>query len=315
MNMIRYITIAAAMMLALAFTGCRHSDEPEHAAPVALVLSAAVYDIDAETSSVWHAGQEFGVYMLGSGRNPMVSNVRHLADNRGVTGYLVPEAAAMTFPTDGTSVDIAAYYPYDGYAADNGHRTTVAVRDGMAADAYLWADAAGASAAAPRVTLAFKSLLAQIRARILCADSEVARLLVRIDGAPRSCDFDVVNGCYTGTADCSAPTGVTVKVSDGAFDLSATVVAAESAEAGPVMTVTALDADGKQIRTYPPVALGALMGLDNGRTFTPNTVYSLAGSITAGGIDLQFTGKSPICILGWTTDPDEESGIIIKNKL
>ena len=54
------------------------------------------------------------------------------------------------------------------------------------------------------------------------------------------------------------------------------------------------------------------MELENGRTFESNTIYNLAGNLGPDKLDMKFTGSSPICILNWGTDPDEESGTIIK---
>lgn len=312
MMKIKYLIIPAAITLASAFTGCGEGDEPLPASKTPLVLMASVYDIDSEISSVWHSGQAFGVYMLEGGRTPLVSNERHLADNRGVTGYLVPENSALMFPTDGSSVDITAYYPYDGHAAVNGHRTTVSVKGGTAPDAFLWGDFENASSKSPRVTLEFKSMLSQIRARILDNDPDVARVVARMEGAPLSCGFDVLNGQYIGTPSNDSPIGVTVKVVERAFELSVVVLGAEGAPDGPSLEITALDKNGKEIRKYPSIALGEMLGLDDGCRFSPNTVYNLAGSLSKNGVDLQFTGSSPICILPWTTDPDEEEGTIIK---
>ena len=55
-----------------------------------------------------------------------------------------------------------------------------------------------------------------------------------------------------------------------------------------------------------------MLELADGRTFKANTVYNLAGNLTAEDVKLQFTGASPICILSWDTDSNEEFGTIIK---
>lgn len=310
--MTKKLSIPSALALALALSGCHH-DDPAPARPSALVLTASVYDIATEESSVWHSGQPFGVYMTDSENTPVATNSRHLADNRGVTGYLVPEGTPLYLPADGSQVRVAAYHPYDEHAAANGHRTTIAIRGSMPPDACLWAEAKNISKSSPRATLGFKSQLAQIRARILNDDPATARIVARIEGAPGKCEFDILEGRYTGTPDCSSPIGITVKVNEGAFELDVVVAATESAEGGPGIVVTALDKSGREIRTYPKVAVGEMLGLENGRTFQPNTVYSLAGTIDSDNLYLQFTGSSPICILTWETDPDEEFGTIIKN--
>lgn len=300
--------------LALSFTGCHNSDDPEAVNQPALVLVGAVYDIDAESSSIWHSGQAFGVYMLDNDHAPIVANVKHLADNRGTTGYLVPEGSSLYLPADGRAVNITAYYPFDGMAVENGHITTITVREGMAADACVWADARNASGANPKVSLGFKSQLSQIQGRLLNEDPATARIVVRVNGAPRSCGFDVINGRYVGTPDCTSPIGATVKVTEGAFEFTAIVAATESAANGPSIEITALDSNGKEIRTYPAVPLGDMLGLSGGRQFEQNTIYNLAGNLSAENVDMKFTGSSPICILNWGTDPDEETGTIIKNQ-
>lgn len=91
----------------------------------------------------------------------------------------------------------------------------------------------------------------------------------------------------------------------------ATASAASRAGDGAVLVVVSLDSDGNVIKEYPPVNMEDLLDLDNG-TFAPNTSYNFAGDISSEGLDIQFTGTSPICILNWATDPDEESGTIIK---
>lgn len=305
------LCISAALALAVVTAGCHSDDEPAPA-PASLVLMASVYDIDAESSSIWHSGQVFGVYMLDSDNMPVASNIRHIADNRGVTGYLVPEQNAIYLPADGTPSDIAAYYPYDESAPSNGHQTTISVREGIPADAYLWASVTDVVAANPRATLGFKSQLAQIHLHLLNDDPAVARVVARIYGAPRSCEFDILTGRYTGTPDCGSPIGATVRKLEKAFDITAVVAATQSAPEGACLEITALDNSGRELRTYPPVALGAMMGLVGDRTFEPNTIYNLAGNIGVDELKIQFTGKSPICILSWSDDPDEEFGTIIK---
>lgn len=296
----------------LSLTACHHDDEPRMTIPAAPVITAAIYDIASENSSIWHSGQAFGVYMLDNERIPLAANARHIADNRGATGYLVPEGAALSLPADGSAVSIAAYHPYDAEASSTGHHTTIAVSEGMAPDAYIRAESSGVSTASPRVTLGFKSQLAQISGRIICDDPATARIVARIEGAPRKCTYDIVAGRYDGTPECS-PIGATVRVLDQAFEFTAVVAATESADGGPVLHITALDRNGRELRTYAPVALGSLLRLSDSRTFAPNTVYRLAGELDACDLRLQYTGTSPICILQWDTDPDEEFGTIIKN--
>lgn len=313
--MMKNIILTAILpALALHLTGCTNSDDPETVTQPALVLVGAVYDIDAESSSIWHSGQAFGVYMLNSDQAPIAANVKHLADNRGTTGYLVPEGVSLCFPADGHPVNIAAYYPFDKTAAENDNRTTITVREGMAADACVWAEARNASGANPKVSLGFKSQLSKIQGRLLNEDPATARIVVRVNGAPRSCGFDVINGRYVGTPDCTSPIGATVKVTEGAFEFTAIVAATESTANGPSIEITALDSNGKEIRTYPAVPLGDMLGLSGGRQFEQNTIYNLAGNLSAENVDMRFTGSSPICILNWGTDPDEETGTIIKNQ-
>ena len=309
-TMIKKIILSVA--IAVALSGCHSNNDPEPQNPTALVLMAAVYGINDGDVSVWHSGQPFGVYMLGSDNTPAAANAQHRADNRGATGYLVPDGAALCLPDDGKQVDIAAYYPYDESAQDNGHTTTITISEGMAPDAFLWARCNNADRNNHRITMKFKSQLAQIRMRILNDDPATARIVARIEGAPRSCRFDVINGCYIGSPACDSPIGVPVTVREGAFECSAVVAAAESAAGGPVLQITALDNSGKEIRRYPPIPLGNMLELADGRTFKANTVYNLAGNLTAEDVKLQFTGASPICILSWDTDSNEEFGTIIK---
>lgn len=313
MTTIKYIPtyLAAGLGALLSLTACHNDDESQASLPGVPVITAAIYDIASENSSIWHSGQIFGVYMLDSERAPLAANARHIADNRGVTGYLVPEGTALSLPADGSAVSIAAYHPYDADAARADHRTTIAVSEGMAPDAYIRAESGGVSTASPRVTLGFKSQLAQISGRIICSDPSTARIVARIEGAPRSCSYDIVAGRYDGTPECS-PIGATVSVLDRAFEFTAVVAATESAAGGPILHITALDRNGRELRTYRPVALGPLLRLSDSRTFAQNTVYKLAGELDAADLRLQYTGTSPICILQWDTDPDEEFGTIIK---
>lgn len=301
-----------ALALAISATACSSHDDPVPSSQSALILKADVYDIDAESSSLWHSGQPFGVYMLHGDNIPVESNARYLADNRGVTGYLVPEGNALLFPADGSPVKVAAYYPYSESAITQGHRCTIEVREGTAPDAYLWAAAGNASSSNPCVRLGFRSQLAQLQIRVLNDDPAIARMIVRIENAPRSCAFDILNGLYIGEPDCTSPIGMTVKVCEGAFEITGVVAATMSAEGGPRLVATSVDKSGREIRRYPPVALGAMLKLNNGREFKPNTIYKLAGNINVNELNLQFTGSSPICILNWGFDPDEESGTIIK---
>lgn len=304
-------TISAVLALTMVLGGC-HSKDDAPSGPTPLVLTAAVYDIDAETSSVWHSGEPFGVYMFADNKTPTAANVRYFADNRGATGYLVPDGNAICFPSDQSQVNVASYYPFDESAAANGHTTIVTASEGMAPDGCVWAKASGASALKPRVQMHLKSMLAQISGRILNNDPATARIVARIEGAPRSARLDILSGKYTEMLDCDSPIGVTVKALEGAFEVSAVIVAGESCEDGSKLVLTALDGAGNELRTYPGVALGELLKLGNERLFEPNTVYKIAGDIDAEGVDLRFTGLSSICILSWASDPDEESGTIIK---
>lgn len=316
MQNIRFLLmLPVGVALAIALQGCRHDDNPAPVAEVSAVIVASVYDIDADTPSVWHSGEAFGVYMLGNGNKPLAANARHFADDRGVTGYLVPEGKPLVFPADGAGVAVTAYYPFDPKAADNGDVVTVTVTEGTAPDAYLWAMDPESGVGSPKVTLDFRSTLARIKGRVLCSDPEVAGISARLEGAPRSCGFDVAAGRYVGIPDCNSPIGVAVRKAGGAFDLSAVIVATATAASrageSAYLVVVSLDSDGNVIKEYPPVNMEDLLDLDNG-AFAPNTSYNFAGDISSEGLDIQFTGTSPICILNWATDPDEESGTIIK---
>lgn len=299
------------ILAALTLCGCNSNDEPTPDS-TALVITASVSDTGSDATLLWHSGQRFGVYLTETGGNILAANRLHLADDRGTTGYLVPDGEAILLPSDAANLTVTAYYPYDESAAETGHTTLVCVDEKTAGTAYLRATSVGVSLAKPKTSLTFTSILSRVEATIINRWPEAARLVAAIEGAPRSCAYDFLGGHYTGQPVCTPPMGMNFASSGSTFSLSASVAACSASDAGPNLAVKVLDAEGRLLRSLDPIPLGRLLRLTDSRSFEPNTAYKLAGTLSPAGLELQYGGTSAICILNWREDPDEENRTFIK---
>lgn len=99
------------------FAGCNDGDKEEEKVPVPAVIQGKVYsfDVNAEAER-WKGNQIIGVTMVKAGSAEPVQpyyNVKYQTTVYPV-GYFTPMSMedVLTYPQDGSKVDIVAYYPY-----------------------------------------------------------------------------------------------------------------------------------------------------------------------------------------------------------
>ena len=112
----RYILLAAAV---LSVAACNKGEmTPDTDTRVALQVTSGIqtraYD------ATWEAGDDIGIFGFtqGDASTQAYTNVRYVTT--GGDGAFTPDGTTIYLPTDGSSLDFVAYYPYTATAMTDG---------------------------------------------------------------------------------------------------------------------------------------------------------------------------------------------------
>lgn len=110
----KYYQIYPYALLALLFMACSGGDEKIiESDPIMFVSQAGSFAGSSETGQ-WQSGDLIGVYMFESGTTTPLSNASNVIYKAGSTGTTTTFSSTtpLKYPTDGSLVSFAAYYPY-----------------------------------------------------------------------------------------------------------------------------------------------------------------------------------------------------------
>lgn len=311
-------------LLTVTFAACSDKEETQQPAQQPVVLTGEVFSIGTDVGTVWSGGQAIGVYMLKSETQEVVgdyANVKHLADNRGATGYLVPaDNVPMFLPEDGSKVDLRAYYPYSADVttgttrSERAHTLAVNVDERTKPDGFLYSkNSSGISSNHASATLQLTSMLTVVKINFLCTLEGAHNISAQLLNMPNQGIFDLIEGRFTQydiVPEAQAMTGSkTQETGSVNFAMQAVILPGELNE-DMTLTVSVYGPKGETLKSYAPIGLHEVLELQN-KQLPENTQYDVAAQLTENdNIETQLVGTSAICILNWTEgDEDPEGGI------
>ena len=304
-----------ACLATFAVSSCSSDDNSEtqpERTPV--VLSSKVYTMDAEDGTVLRSGEEFGVFMLKANTDEPVqgySNVLYTADNYSATGYLIPSGEPMYYPTDGSQVDIVAYFPYREDVtvaalgrADNhsGYIYEMNMKDQKKAkvDDFLHGpQEKGHSAQKAKVQLQMRPVIARIK-MVLEAGADMSveqmsKLNAHLDNLPTIAWFDLIHGTFLELHEKEqVEMKKTTDATTGAITVEALIF---PGAVGKDVELTLKDPTHPEQEIHLSIPLNDVV-----EHAEENTEYQVLAKVTPDGIEAELVGTSPIYVEDWQND-------------
>ena len=188
-------TFSAVALAALLLTACQNDEETMQTdARVALQVTSGIqtraYD------ATWEANDEIGIFGFTQGDAPAqaYSNVRYVTT--GGDGAFTPDGTTIYLPTDGSSLDFVAYYPYTATAMTDGvYTVNVTDQSDQSAIDLMAAGTQTADRSKNTVAFNFEHKLSKIVLTFKPGDgmalSELAGMKVQLTNQQPKATFDV----------------------------------------------------------------------------------------------------------------------------
>lgn len=197
---------AGVAMCTLLAASCSNDDDlpggNDNDGRVALQVSSGIQT--RAFDNLWEAGDQIGIFMLGSGQNTVADgygNVPYLVASAGAGGKaFAPVSEVIYFPTDGSKRDFTAYYPYSADKVTEGvYSIDLTEQDPQKdIDFMLAGKVTDKSRTDANVSFQFAHKLVKIVMDIKPGDGVTAddlkNVAVSLTGQPTAGTFDVLNG-------------------------------------------------------------------------------------------------------------------------
>lgn len=276
------------MLSGLAFTACVDNDDKSEwndgSQPISFTSSIKGINTRA-VDSKWTAGDKIGVFMKatsGDLASAIAVNKQHATDANGNVSA-VDADNALYYPTDGSSVDFIAYYPYTASLTGNVYKVNVADQSKPENIDLLYSNNATgfAKGTANKPQLQFAHQLSQIVFNIT-KDATVPSLnglTVTFEGMNTTADFALANGALSNV-------GAAAKI--------AAVVDETAATAKTIVLPAAALADVKVVFNL------------NGKTFTADYPQKelLTGRKYTHNVKLSDSNGQPVIVMDAATIED-----------
>ena len=278
----------ATVLSGLAFTACVDNDDKSEwndgSQPISFTSSIKGVNTRA-VDSKWTAGDKIGVFMKatsGDLASAIAVNKQHATDANGNVSA-VDADNALYYPTDGSSVDFIAYYPYTASLTGNVYKVNVADQSKPENIDLLYSNNATgfAKGTANKPQLQFAHQLSQIVFNIT-KDATVPSLnglTVTFEGMNTTADFALANGALSNV-------GAAAKI--------AAVVDETAATAKTIVLPAAALADVKVVFNL------------NGKTFTADYPQKelLTGRKYTHNVKLSDSNGQPVIVMDAATIED-----------
>lgn len=278
----------ATVLSGLAFTACVDNDDKSEwndgSQPISFTSSIKGINTRA-VDSKWTAGDKIGVFMKatsGDLASAIAVNKQHATDANGNVSAADADNA-LYYPTDGSSVDFIAYYPYTASLTGNVYKVNVADQSKPENIDLLYSNNATgfAKGTANKPQLQFAHQLSQIVFNIT-KDATVPSLnglTVTFEGMNTTADFALANGALSNV-------GAAAKI--------AAVVDETAATAKTIVLPTAALADVKVVFNL------------NGKTFTADYPQKelLTGRKYTHNVKLSDSNGQPVIVMDAATIED-----------
>lgn len=323
----KLFTLFTLSALLCAATGCSSSDDEPVKQRQPVVLKGEIFALDSDVATVWSGGQAVGVYMVKKGTNEVIdgyANKKHFADNRGVTGYLVPaDNVPMYLPDDGTEVDYRVYYPYDPEVKTDADVSTrsylesayceVIVDKNTAPDGFLYSRNSNYSTAQKESVIQLKSMLSVVNLQVECP-ADTKSLTATIKGTATKGLFDLMEGQFVKReveVEKELPMkGTKESTSESTTFTMEAVILSGLVEMQSFLEILSVNTQN-EVTTYDPLPLAQIIEVDKtDNVAEENTQYNVSAQITEGSnqITTKLLDKSSIVILKWVEDEEDPIG-------
>lgn len=300
----------SVLMVLIPFSSCKdNEDDSPRTSPV--VLKAGIYEFDSAESTIWKAGEKFGVFMVKTGTEEVVSNYAntlYTADDYSATGYLIPTGEPMYYPADGSKVDIRAYHPY----SPNLSKTRSAIEEyvipldlsdqkRVKADALIYSrDGEGLGSGSGSHELQLKPVLSRIMLDLVpgagITENRLKEAKVHIRRIHTNGMFDLLKGKFTSL---TAEKEVETKKRSETGQREAVLFPGEIGQKTTV--AVALETEGGNIRCLEAPLSEATVRMEE------NMQYEMMLKVMPDKLELTLIRTSSIHILDWQDDDDNVS--------
>lgn len=295
------------------------SDDKEEPKPARqeVVIEGEILTLGSDKTAQWKGGEEVGIYMVKAGTNEIVdnyANVKHIAEIRDNKLYFVPaDKVPMYFPEDGSAVSFRAYYPYF-----EGVKTRTWVEKKEKHSALLILDG---SLSIPCVTKE-NTAVNSVQTVKLKLTPILGALTFEMETSAAISSVNMqMNGVYT-KAEFNFLTGELVPATIGQLPVQSNLYTQGSRtviKAGSLVIPSAINDNANleislkdnqnQVVAQGTVSLNEMLETKENEEIKENTLYNVAIQVTENGeIKTQLKGTSPLLILNWTEDKEEEEG-------
>lgn len=302
MKKIKLLLIAIATIAFAAISGCADSDnqgtgfgnDPVTFKSVITADNTQNGTITRATDTTWGT-DDIGVYAIKDGLGMTSANV--LFDNKmySTTGDGTFAPASVTeninFPTDGSTMDFVAYYPYKTTLTDYEYPINVLSQTDLPAIDFMFSTGASANQTTPSITLPFKHMLTNL---VVMIDNQTGKalddLVVTLSGTKTESVYSLADKTFTDDV---------TSVKDIQM---ATVVTGNEATAKAIILPATAPTGAKLNFTMASAGLSYTWDFDPSQVFAGSTRYTFKFILKAGT-------SSPIAVdPDGTIDPWDEQG-------
>lgn len=226
MMRIKNVFLAACLLLLVgACESVVQDDAPQVLKETKVRFSSVVEGdvVTRATGTTWETNDRIGVFMKKTGAALEAGNIVNNADNKPFVtptgnGYFSPEGTSLLYPTDGSSVDFIAYYPYIAneqtpyiYKVDVTNQSKPAAIDLLYAD-----NLTNRNQESPMGNLQFYHRLAKLIVNFTTTDgTDLTNLTASLKGGKTRADFSLADGTLT-VDDASGATVQMLRVGNAA---------------------------------------------------------------------------------------------------
>ena len=308
MRRIFYNCLLTSIVGCCCLSSCKEEKEILEPKLVPVVLKASIYGFEADEGEIWRAGQEFGVFMLHSGTDTPVgnhANSLYTADDYSATGYLVPSGEPMYYPTDGSNVDIVAYYPYNANPVVNRASSGYAVELNLSnqkqvkADDFIHSNEGkelnnGSGVFELQLRPVLSKLVVDLMPGAGIEEEQLKNMNVSLQHMHTVGVFDLLHGVFLSLENEMDVDMIHSSDNDGSREI--VVFPGEVSEQMSI-AVGFENAEGETVKFNVP--------LNDVISHTEeNTQYEVGLKVTPDGLEATLVNTSPIYILDWQNDKD-----------
>ena len=276
------IFIFCFLLANIAFFSCDEDDTVYDPAQFHGVISQ--FDGDTSTST-WEENDEVGVYMVSHDASITAENIVNGIDNKlflfDINGNLVPEGEEVYYPSDGSNVDLYAYFPYNSATTDGIYPVDVSQQDDQKEIDLMRAAIINKTQedAIINIKFGFSHKLAKIKVNIEkdmdIADLDISDIQVILEGTPTTADFNIQTEVFSNKENIS-PIELRTVVAETEYD-GLVIPSTANSLTGRKITVTAPDELDLEPAVYE---IPDELAFDSGKTYEfPITLYKKGATL------------------------------------